>query len=176
MIGKRKTQRDLFDVGNVFALELDPKSFHGQLAAAAGRLFSDADFAAFYSDRTGRPSVPPSQLALLTLLQHEAGCSDQEAVDRSAFDLRWAAVLGKAAGPPLCAKSTLQLFRAHLVLHDAVLTIFQNSIAQAQAAGLLGRGPLKIALDTKPILGRGAVLDRMAGTIPLDVYSQSHRR
>jgi hypothetical protein len=159
MLGKRKTQRDLFDVGNVFALELDPKSFHAQLAAAAPRLFSDADFAAFYADRTGRPSVPPSQLALLTLLQHEAGCSDQEAVDRSAFDLRWAAVLGKPAGPPLCAKSTFQLFRAHLVLHDAVLVIFQTSIQEARSAGLLGRGPLKIALDTKPILGRGAVLD-----------------
>jgi hypothetical protein len=159
MLGKRRPQRGLFDVGNVFCLELDPKSFHGQLAAAAPRLFYDTDFAAFYSDRTGRPSVPPSQLALLTLLQHHDGCSDQEAVDRSAFDLRWAAVLGKPAGPPLCAKSTFQLFRAHLVLHDAVLTIFQKSLQQAKAAGLLSSGPLKIALDTKPILGRGAVLD-----------------
>jgi hypothetical protein len=159
MLGKRKPQHALFDVGNVFLLELDPKSFHGQLASAAPRLFSDADFAAFYSDRTGRPSVPPSQLALLTLLQHEAGCSDQEAVHRSAFDLRWAAVLGKPAGSPLCAKSTLQLFRAHLVLHDAVRTIFQKSLQEARSTGLLGRGPLKIALDTKPILGRGAVLD-----------------
>jgi Transposase DDE domain/Transposase domain (DUF772) len=159
MLGKRSAQRHLFDVGNVFRLELDPKSFHGQLAAAAPRLFQDAHFAAFYSDRNGRPSVPPSQLALLTLLQHHDGCSDQEAVDRSAYDLRWAAVLGKPAGPPLCAKSTFQLFRAHLVLHDAVLAIFQRSIQEAKAAGLLGSGPLKIALDTKPILGRGAVLD-----------------
>jgi hypothetical protein len=159
MLGKRKAQRDLFDVGNVFRLELDPTSFHGQLAAAASRLFNDADFATFYSDRTGRPSVPPSPLALLTLLQHHDGCSDQEAVDRSGYDLRWAAVLGRAAGAPLCAKSTFQLFRAHLVLYDAVLTIFQRSLQEAQVAGLLGSGPLKIALDTKPILGRGAVLD-----------------
>jgi hypothetical protein len=159
MLGKRKAQRDLFDVGNVFRLELNPHSFHGQLAAAAPRLFQDAHFAACYSDRTGRPSVPPSQLALLTLLQHEAACSDQEAVDRSAYDLRWAAVLGKPAGPPLCAKSTFQLFRAHLILHDAVLTIFQRSLQEAKAAGLLQSGPLKIALDTQPILGRGAVLD-----------------
>jgi len=159
MLGKRSAQRHLFDVGNVFRLELDPRSFHGQLAAAAPRLFHDAHFAAFYSDRNGRPSVPPSQLALLTLLQHHDGCSDQEAVDRSAYDLRWAAVLGKSAGQALCAKSTFQLFRAHLVLHDAVLAIFQRSLQEAKAVGLLGSGPLKIALDTKPILGRGAVLD-----------------
>jgi hypothetical protein len=159
MLGKRKAQRALFDVGNVFALELEPHSFHGQLAAVAERLFPDDDFAAFYDTRQGRPCVPPSQLALLTLLQHEAGCSDQEAVARSAFDLRWAAVLGRTAGTPLCAKSTFQLFRAHLVLHDGVRTIFEQSLQQARAAGLLARGPLKIAVDTKPILGRGAVED-----------------
>jgi hypothetical protein len=159
MLGKRSAQRDLFEVGNVFRLELDPHRFHGQLAAVATRLFSDSDFAAFYDERQGRPSVPPSQLALLTLLQHEAGCSDAEAVARSAFDLRWAAILGRSAGIPLCAKSTFQLFRAHLVLHDGVRTLFEGSLQQAREAGLLGRGPLKIAVDTKPILGRGAVED-----------------
>jgi transposase-like protein DUF772 len=159
MIGKRQQQRELFDVGNVYPLELDASSFHGQLARAAARLFRDEDFAVFYAQRTGRPSVPPSQLALLTLLQHEAGVSDEEAVARSAFDLRWAAVLGRSAGAPLCAKSTLQLFRSHLILHDAVLTVFQKSIQEARAAGLLKGTPLRLALDTKPILGRGAVED-----------------
>jgi hypothetical protein len=103
MLGKHRPQRELFDVGNVYDLALPPNSFHAQLALAAPRLFSDAAFAAFYSERMGRPSVPPSQLALLTLLQHEAGCSDEEAVARTAFDLRWAAVLRRSAGAPLCA-------------------------------------------------------------------------
>jgi DDE family transposase/transposase-like protein DUF772 len=159
MLGKRRAQRDRLDVGNVFRLELDPHSFHGQLAAAAARLFKDADFATFYADRTGRPSVPPSQLARLTLRQHHDGCSDAEAVARSADDRRWAAVLGRPAGQPLCAQSTFPLFRAPLVLHDAVLTLFQRRIQAAQAAGRLKHGPLKVALDTQPILGRGAVLD-----------------
>jgi hypothetical protein len=159
MLGKRSAQCDLFDVGNVFGLEMDPRSFHGQLAAVAPRLFKDEDFAAFYAERQGRPSVPPCQLALLTLLHHEAACSDAEAVARSAFDLRWAAVLGRRAGTPLCAKSTFQLFRAHLVLHDGVCTLFERSLQQAREAGLLGSGPLKIAVDTKPIVGRGAVED-----------------
>ncbi len=135
MIGKRRPQRELFDVGNVYDLALAPGSFHAQLAVAAPRLFRDSDFAAFYSDRMGRPSVPPAQLALMTLLQHEAGCSDVEAVARTAFDLRWAAVLRRAAGEPLCAKSTFQLFRSHLVLHDEVRTIFTRSIEEAKRAG-----------------------------------------
>jgi DDE family transposase/transposase-like protein DUF772 len=159
MLGRRKAQRALFDVGNVFPVALDPASFHGQLAAAADRLFRDEEFAAFYADGLGRPSAPPSLLALMTLLQHECGCSDAEAVARTAFDLRWAAVLRKAAGEPLCAKSTFQLFRAHLVLHDRVRTLFEQSLAEARRAGLLKGGALRIALDTKPILGRGAVED-----------------
>jgi hypothetical protein len=159
MMGKRGAQRDLFDVGNVYPLELNPRSFHAQLAQAAPRLFRDEAFAAFYDTRIGRPSVPPSQLALLTLLQQEAGVSDAEAVARSAYDLRWAAVLGRAAGEPLCAKSTFQEFRAHLVLHDEVQLIFVTSIQEARRAGLLKGGALRVAVDTKPILGRGAVED-----------------
>jgi hypothetical protein len=80
-------------------------------------------------------------------------------VARTAFDLRWAAVLRQAAGTPLCAKSTFQLFRAHLILHEGVRVVFQQSIAEARRAGLLKGGALRVALDTKPILGRGAVED-----------------
>ena len=159
MLGKHRPQRELFDVGNVYDVALPLGSFHAQLARAADRLFRDEEFATFYSEKMGRPSVPPSQLALMTLLQHEAGCSDEEAVARTAFDLRWAAVLRRPAGEPLCAKSTFQLFRAHLVLHDEVRTVFTRSIEEAKRAGLLKGGPLRIAVDTKPILGRGAVQD-----------------
>jgi len=159
MMGKRSAQQDLFDVGNVYPLELDPRSFHAQLAHAALRLFSDEAFAACYHARLGRPSVPPSQLALLTLLQHEAGVSDAEAVERSGYDLRWAAVLGRSAGTPLCAKSTLQEFRAQLILHDEVRLVFETSIQEGRRTGLLKGGALRAAVDTKPILCRGAVQD-----------------
>ena len=159
MLGKRGPQRQLFDVGNVYDLALPKRSFHAQLAEAGPGIFSDQEFATFYSTRMSRPSVPPSLLALATLMQHEAGCSDEEAVARTAYDLRWAAVLRRAAGSPLCAKSTFQCFRAHLVLHDEVRAIFECSIREAGRSGLLKGGALKIAVDTKPILGRGAVED-----------------
>jgi hypothetical protein len=59
----------------------------------------------------------------------------------------------------LCGKSTLQLFRVHLVQRREVRTLFEQSAAEAHRAGLLKRWVLRIALDTKPILGRGAVED-----------------
>ena len=158
MVGKRPKQRLLFDVGNVFDVELDPASFYAQLAEVSQTLFKDEDFEAFYTLDNGRPSVPPSLMALATILHYHDMISDEEAINRTKYDLRWAAVLNRAAGTQLCSKSTLQLFRTHLVIHDEIRSIFQTSIDEAKRAGLLGK-TLRIALDTKPILGRGAVKD-----------------
>ena len=159
MLGRQSPQRDIFDVGNVFPLELRPKSFHAQLAKVSPTLFSDDEFAALYCSSNGRPSVPPSQLALLMILQTYHGVSDLEAVDRSGYDLRWCAILGRAGGSPLCAKSTLQLFRAQLIVHEQYGLLFKRSLEQARKNGLLKGQEIKAALDTKPILGRGAVED-----------------
>jgi hypothetical protein len=159
MVGKRKKQAALFDVGNVFDLELDPGSFHAQLALAGPSLFPADAFDDLYDDRLGRPSIPPAEIALLLLLQYHAGVSDQEAVERSAFDLRWCAVLRRPAGKPLCARTTLILFRSRLALHDASDRLFDRTLQHAKAAGLLQPGTLRVLLDTKPMVGRGAVED-----------------
>lgn len=159
MLGKRSPQRDLFDVGNMFPLELKPRSFHAQLSKVSPTLFSDAEFAALYCELNGRPSVPPSQVALLMILQTYHNVSDMEAVERSGYDLRWCAVLGRPGGTPLCAKSTLQLFRAQIILHERYALLFKRSLEQARKSGLLKGREVKAALDTKPILGRGAVED-----------------
>lgn len=158
MIGKRTQQSALFDVGNVYDLELPASSFYFQLAVAGPSLFKDEDFAAFYSADRGRPSVPPSDLAVLTILKEHDQVSDEEAVARSGCDLRYACVLHRQAGKPLCAKSTFQLFRAHLIVHGEIQEIFRKSIDEAKKSGLL-TGTLKAAIDTKPILGHGAVKD-----------------
>ena len=57
-------------------------------------------------------------------------------------------------------KSTLQMFRAQLILHDKVREVFEQSLRLAREAGYLkpGRG-MRVALDTTYILGRGAVKD-----------------
>ena len=160
MIGKRPENYSLFDVGNVWPLEMKPSSFYYQLAVAARNgLFKDEEFAALYHSSNGRPSVPPSQLALMLILQSRDKVSDEQAIEHSAFDLRWAAVLGRHAGEQLCAKSTLQLFRSHLVLHDQFRLLLQRSIDAAKASGIIEGKAITVAIDTKPMVGRGAVLD-----------------
>lgn len=159
MLGKHESQTDLFDVGNVFPFELDPKSFQGQLAKVGPDLFRDEDFAAFYSEKNGRPSVPPSLLVLTMIMQAQANISDREAIARTACDLRWAAVLRRHAGEPLCVRSTLELFRSHLIIHGEAARILKASIQQAARKGLLKTKELRVAVDTKPMECRGAVED-----------------
>ena len=57
------------------------------------------------------------------------------------------------------AKSTLQLFRAQLILHDKVREVFESSLRVARQSGYLKKRGMRVALDTTYILGRGAVKD-----------------
>ncbi len=135
------------------------ETFYGLLARHGADWFRDEDFVALYREDFGRPSVPPSQLAVALLLQAHDLVSDEEAIARSAFDLRWKVALGLELDEKLCAKSTLQRFRSQLVLHEATGQIFDRGIEACRAAGLLKRTTLSAAIDTTPILGRGAVRD-----------------
>src|SRR5215469_5319398 len=58
------------------------------------------------------------------------------------------------------AKSTLQMFRAQLLVHGKEKELFEGSLEAARRASVLRRdGQVRIALDTTRILGRGAVKD-----------------
>ena len=75
------------------------------------------------------------------------------------FDIRWKVALGIEVEDRPFAKSTLQLFRAQLILHDRVRAVFQRSLQFARQTGYLKGRRMKVAVDTTYILGRGAVKD-----------------
>src|ERR671910_2348202 len=134
-------------------------SFYGFLASHRRELFHDEDFTDLYCSDNGRPSVPPSLLATALLLQTYEGVSDEEAKARADFDLRWKVALQISLEERPFAKSTLQLFRARLIIHEWVRTVFQKSLDFARHTGYLRSRRLKVVLDTSYILGRGAVKD-----------------
>ena len=159
MLGRHSPQGELFRPDNIHLDHVGRDSIYGFLAQQRHRLFRDRDFADLFKKDWGRPSVPPSQLCIALILQAKDGVSDEEAIQRSAFDLRWKVALGIDVGEKLCAKSTLQLFRAKLVLHDRFQKLFESSISACRRAGLLKRKKLEVAIDTTPVFGRGAVKD-----------------
>jgi len=160
MLGKRSQQYGLFEADHLYLNHVGRKTFYGFLASQRGKLFRDGEFADLYCQDNGRASVPPSLLATALLLQAHDRVSDQEAKDRADFDIRWKVALGIGIEERPFAKSTLQLFRAQLILHERMRVVFMRSLEYARETGYLKRRrKMKVALDTTNILGRGAVKD-----------------
>ena len=159
MLGERSDQRGLWEAERLYVDHVGRDTFHGLMASLRGRLFRDADFAGFYCLDNGRDSVPPSLLATALLLQSHDKVSDAEAKARADFDIRWKVALGIEVEDRPFAKSTLQVFRAQLILHDKVREVFESSLRLARESGYLKRRSMKVALDTTNMLGRGAVRD-----------------
>ena len=164
MLGKRGPQRGLFEADTLYGEFVGRDTFYGFLASQRGELFRDEDFAGLYVLNNGRPSVPPSLLATALVLQTYDGVSDDEAKQRADYDLRWKVALGVGLEERPFAKSTLQEFRAQLIVHREQAAIFRKSLELAKRRGKFrakdGQArKLKVALDTTNILGRGAVKD-----------------
>src|SRR5918992_177622 len=95
MLATTSGQVGFFDAAEL-ARPLPEGSFFALLAEHGDRIVRDEDFAACYSQRMGRPSIPPSQLAKVLLLQYRTGASDEQAMECVAWDLRWKIALGLA--------------------------------------------------------------------------------
>src|SRR5205807_4631358 len=124
MLGQRSAQWGMFEADALYGDFVGRKNFYGFLASQRNELFRDEDFATLYCRDNGRPSVPPSLLATALVLQTYDGVSDDEAKQRADYDLRWKVALGIELEERQFAKSTLQEFRAQLIVHDQARAIF----------------------------------------------------
>jgi hypothetical protein len=159
MLSKRPGQLRLNQADLYYLDMVGRESFYGRLAQSRDRLFRDEDFAMLYCPDNGRPSVPPSFLAVALLLQAHEKVSDEQAVQHATFDLRWKVALGIDVEEQPFVKSTLQLFRAQLLVHEQAGAIFLASIEEAKHQGFLRGKKRTLTIDTTPIFGKGAVKD-----------------
>jgi len=159
MLGRQPAQTKLFSADAQYLDFVGKDTFYGWLAREGRALFRDEEFACMYCLDNGRRSVPPSRLVIALLLQTHDRVSDEEAKRRADMDLGWKVALGVEIDERPFAKSTLQLFRAQLLLHAQARQIFVRTLEYAKAQGLLGNRKMKAALDSSYILGRGAVED-----------------
>jgi hypothetical protein len=157
MLGRRNAQRSLFEA-QAWPHRVPADSFYARLGAVIEQLFADDDLAAMYCPDNGRPSLPPSLMSGILLLQFYDDVSDAEAIARLTFDLRWkvALTLGLDFDPP--HPSSLSIFRDRLLAHGQERYAFDRLLAVGRAAGFL---PEKVTLliDTTAQLGAGAVQD-----------------
>jgi len=152
-------QRGLFGANNALYEWVGKDSFYSYLGSNGPSLFDDSLFRDWYCDDNGRPCVLQWRLACACLLQMYDKCSDEEAVERTKYDDRWKVALDLQPGERPFAKSTLQEFRAKLLLNEAAEKVFLGVSLSAAKKFNKFKGPVKVVLDTTPVTGRGAVKD-----------------
>lgn len=161
MLGRERGQTSLAEVylwsGKREPL-VEPGSFYDRFARIRPELLRDEDFAHWYVEGKGRPSVPPSRVAGAYLMALREGCSDREAEQRMRFDLRWKWALNLGLDDNGCDHTTICLFRGRLLAHDEEGKLFKELVKRAVAAGLLPKRALQ-AMDSSPMLGAAAVQD-----------------
>src|SRR6266536_2673859 len=158
MLGRVSPQGSLLAPDQLFSHLVSKGSFYERLAAVGPELISDDDFAGMYAPTMGRPSVPPSLMMRALLLATRDKSSDRESSRRSRVDLDWKMALGLPADHPGIGATTISLFRARVVLHDADQALFRKTVRKACDAGLFPRKVLGL-IDSSPVLGAGAVCD-----------------
>jgi len=157
MLATRSGQVGFFDAAEL-ARPLPEGSFFALLAEYGDRIVRDEDFAACYSERMGRPSIPPSQLARVLLLQYRTGASDEQAMECVAWDLRWKIALGLPVDHQGWHPTSLTKFRARLLLHELERVVLERTLEIAEELGLLD-GPVEQIIDSTPMLGAAATQD-----------------
>jgi transposase len=157
MLATRSGQVGFFDAAEL-ARPLPEGSFFALLAEHGDRIVRDEDFAACYSQRMGRPSIPPSLLARVLLLQYRTGCSDEQAMECVAWDLRWKIALGLGVDHQGWHPTSLTRFRARLLLHALERVALERTLQVAEELGMLD-GPVEQIIDSTPMLGAAATQD-----------------
>jgi transposase len=157
MLTTASGQVGFFDAAELIG-PLPEGSFYALLAEYGERIVSDGDFVDCYSERQGRPSIPPSKLAKVMLLQYRTGLSDREAMEAVRWDLRWKAALDLPVDHSGWDPSSLTRFRARLLLHGKERLVLENSLAVAEEVGLL-EAPAEQIVYSTPMLGAAATQD-----------------
>jgi len=157
MLGRRNPQLSFFDAQSLpHCVPAD--SFYGRMAAISGVLFPDEDLAMMYSPDNGRPSLPPSLMNGVLLLQFYDNVSDEETVQRLKFDLRWKVALNLSLDFPGFHPTSLTKYRNRLIENEQERYAFDRFIAVGRDAGFI---PDRVTLltDTTNVKGAGAVQD-----------------
>lgn len=157
MLGRRDPQRGMFDAIGV-PHNVPPDSFYGRMGSVCDLLFKDDHLAGMYVLDNGRPSLPPSLMCGVLLLQFYDDVSDAEAAERVKYDLRWKVALDLPLDYRGFDPSSLTVFRGRLLHHGKERYAFDRFIEVGREAGFIPDKATLIA-DTVAAKGAGAVQD-----------------
>jgi transposase len=124
-----------------------------------GQWLEDEQFAAAFGVR-GKPGLPPSRLALVTVLQRTENLTDRGAADAVRARIDWKYLLGLALDDPGFDHSVLAEFRDRVAAHGLEQAVLDALLARLAAEGLVKEGG-KQRTDSTHVIAAVAALGRL---------------
>ncbi len=140
MQGISRSDRDLWDAGEVTGHLVPPGSVFAFLAEHRRELFPDSFTADLFPSRTGRPSLPADLVGAVLVLKELYDLSDTQTADALKFDIRWKVACGRSLLQMSFDPSTLVYWRRRIAASDRPDRVF-DAVAEiiAETGILAGR-------------------------------------
>ena len=150
MLGRRRGQLTLADMDRWYE-KIAANSWYRRMRSWSNANLSDDAFTEWYSP-IGRPSIPPSYMVTLTLIQLRQGWSDREVVDEAYFDDRVKFALGVGRVPEItCDHSTVCKYRKRFFESELGRQMLGYTLGSAADAGVLEDD--EDLVDSLPVAG-----------------------
>jgi hypothetical protein len=147
MRGISKSDRDLWDAGDVAGHLVPPGSVFAFLAEHRRELFPDSFTADLFTSRTGRPSLPADLVGSVLVLKELYDLSDTQAADALKFDLRWKVACGRSLLQVSFDPSVLVYWRRRVARSDRPDRVFDAVAEVISQTGILA-GRRKRCVDS----------------------------
>jgi hypothetical protein len=147
MQGISKTDRDLWDAGDVTGHLVPPDSVFAFLAEHCRELFPDSFTADPFPSRTGRPSLPTDLFGAVLVLKELYDLSDTQTADALKFDIRWKVACGRSLLQVSFDPSALVYWRRRIAASERPDRVF-DAVAEVIAQTGILRGRRKRCVDS----------------------------
>jgi hypothetical protein len=146
MQGISRTDRDLWDAGEVTGHLVAPGSVFAFLAGHRRELFPDSFTADLFGSRTGRPSLPADLVGSVLVLKELYDLSDAQTADALKYDLRWKVACGRSLLQLSFDPSALVCWRRRIAASERPDRVF-DAVAEVIAATGILAGRRKRCVD-----------------------------
>jgi len=143
MFKTRDKQMTFIDTDNICEELLPADNFYRKFREIVSPLVNDETFSSMYTLDNGRPAIPPSLLAMATILQFYRDLSDREIERACMYDLEIKYALGLRIDERPFDHSSLHDFRQRLLEHGKEKQVFDKILNKLVESGLVKRNEIQ---------------------------------
>lgn len=143
MLKTKDAQMSFNDADYLCSRLIPEDSFYRKFRDIVAPLIQDKTFSDMYAIDNGRPSIPPSLLAMATILQFYRNLSDRQMERACMYDIEIKYALGLRIDERPFDHSSLHDFRSRLLEHGREKEVFDKILNKLVEQGLIKRNEIQ---------------------------------